>query len=89
VLRTDDERVNIRFCGLGEMALLDAALRGGTATARSTGGMVRVDKRKFILLVHEDPTLALQVIAIIRAPSARQRTRVTRVPCFGNGRITV
>jgi CRP-like cAMP-binding protein len=65
VLRTGDERVNIRFCVLGEMALLDAPLRGATATARSAGGMVRVDKRKCIFLVHEHPTFALQVMAIM------------------------
>ena len=47
------------------MALLDAPLRGATATARSAGGMVRVDKRKFMFLVHEHPTFALQVMAIM------------------------
>jgi CRP-like cAMP-binding protein len=70
---------------LGEMALVDAAPRSATATARSAGGMVRVDKRKFMFLVHEHPTFALQGHGENgRAPSARRRTRVTRVPWSGN-----
>lgn len=46
----------------GEMALIDKAPRSATAIARTDCKIVRVDKQKFLFLVQETPTFALQVM---------------------------
>ena len=50
---------------LGELALVDPAPRSADATARTAARVVRVDQRQFTFLVHEHPTFALQVMAVM------------------------
>ncbi len=47
----------------GEMALLDATTRSATATAVVESKLAVIDKRRFLFLVGETPTFALQVMA--------------------------
>jgi CRP/FNR family transcriptional regulator, cyclic AMP receptor protein len=50
---------------LGEMALIDSASRSATATALTPARVVPVDHEQFTFLVHEHPTFALKVMAIM------------------------
>jgi CRP-like cAMP-binding protein len=47
----------------GEMALVDASARSATAVAVEDSKLAVIDKRRFLFLVHETPTFALQVMA--------------------------
>jgi CRP-like cAMP-binding protein len=63
---------------IGEMALVDASPRSATAVARTDARVVRVDETLFKYLVHEHPTFALQVMAVmadrLRAANGRVAT---------------
>ena len=48
---------------VGEMAIIDAAPRTATARARTESTVVPVDQERFLFLVHEHPTFALQVMS--------------------------
>jgi CRP-like cAMP-binding protein len=50
---------------LGELALVDHAPRSATAIARTDASVVQVDADRFGYLVHEHPTFALQVMAVM------------------------
>jgi len=62
---------------VGEMALIDAAARSATATARSSARVVRIDEDRFRYLVQEHPTFALQVMSVMadRLRKANEHTR--------------
>ncbi len=47
----------------GEMALVDASARSATATAMEDSTLAVIDKRRFLFLVGETPTFALQVMS--------------------------
>ncbi len=47
----------------GEMAIVDASARSATATALVDTKLAVIDKRRFLFLVGETPTFALQVMA--------------------------
>jgi CRP/FNR family cyclic AMP-dependent transcriptional regulator len=47
----------------GEMAIVDASPRSATATALEDTTLAVIDKRRFLFLVHETPTFALQVMS--------------------------
>ncbi len=47
----------------GEMALVDASPRSATAVAVEDTTLAVIDKRRFLFLVHETPTFALQVMS--------------------------
>jgi CRP/FNR family transcriptional regulator, cyclic AMP receptor protein len=47
----------------GEMALVDKSARSATATAVEDCKLAVIDKRRFLFLVHETPTFALQVMS--------------------------
>jgi len=47
----------------GEMALVDASARSATAVAVEDSTLAVIDKRRFLFLVHETPTFALQVMS--------------------------
>jgi CRP-like cAMP-binding protein len=47
----------------GEMALVDASARSATAVAVENSKLAVIDKRRFLFLVHETPTFALQVMS--------------------------
>ncbi len=49
----------------GEMALVDKSPRSATATATATADskLAVIDKNRFLFLVHETPTFALQVMS--------------------------
>ena len=49
----------------GEMALIDNATRSAKAVAKTDCVVVPVDKNRFLYLVHETPTFALQVMQIM------------------------
>ncbi len=47
----------------GEMALVDASARSATAVAVEDSKLAIIDKRRFLFLVGETPTFALQVMS--------------------------
>jgi CRP-like cAMP-binding protein len=57
----------VATCGpddtFGEMAIIDHHPRTATAVARTDCRLASVDRRKFLFLVHETPTFALQVMS--------------------------
>jgi CRP/FNR family transcriptional regulator, cyclic AMP receptor protein len=56
----------------GEMALIDRAPRTATAIAVTDCTLASIDERRFLLLVHETPTFALQVMSSL-AEKLRRR----------------
>ena len=64
-LRTPDGRVFLLGPdeSFGEMGVVDASPRSATATAVEDSTLAVIDKRRFLFLVHETPTFALQVMA--------------------------
>jgi CRP-like cAMP-binding protein len=46
----------------GEMAIVDQSPRSGTAVAVEDTTLAVIDRRRFLFLVHETPTFALQVM---------------------------
>ena len=55
----------------GELALVDESPRSARAVARTATQLVTIDKRRFMFLVQEHPTFALQVMGVL---AARLRT---------------
>ena len=47
----------------GEMAIIDASTRMATATATQATAVAVIDRRRFLFLVHETPTFAIQVMS--------------------------
>jgi CRP/FNR family cyclic AMP-dependent transcriptional regulator len=50
---------------LGEMALINPAPRTARATARTAARVVPVDQSRFMYLVQEHPTFAIQVMRVM------------------------
>jgi CRP-like cAMP-binding protein len=51
----------------GEMALVDASPRMATAVAKSNSVLAVIDRHRFLFLIHETPTFALDVMATMSA----------------------
>jgi len=49
----------------GEMALVDDSPRSATAVARTDATLAVIDRHRFLFLVHESPTFALEVLAVM------------------------
>ena len=49
----------------GELALVDESPRGASAVATKPSRLARIDESQFTFLVHEHPTFALQVMAVL------------------------
>jgi CRP-like cAMP-binding protein len=47
----------------GEMAIVDSSARSATAVAVADSKLAVIDRRRFLFLVHETPTFALQVMS--------------------------
>jgi CRP/FNR family transcriptional regulator, cyclic AMP receptor protein len=64
-LRRDGELIHTAEKGdvFGEMALIDDSPRSARAQAVSEARVVAVDRKRFMFLVQEHPTFALQVMA--------------------------
>jgi CRP-like cAMP-binding protein len=50
---------------VGEMALIDQSPRSATATAVGETKVAAVDRKRFVFMVQEHPTFALQVMEIM------------------------
>jgi CRP/FNR family cyclic AMP-dependent transcriptional regulator len=50
---------------MGEMALLDNQTRSATATAKTDTKAVKIDRSRFIFMVQETPSFALEVMKIM------------------------
>jgi CRP/FNR family transcriptional regulator, cyclic AMP receptor protein len=50
---------------IGEMALIDKSPRSATAVAHGDARVAPVDRKRFVYLVQEHPTFALQVMEIM------------------------
>ncbi|MFN0159424.1 MAG: Crp/Fnr family transcriptional regulator [Bacteroidota bacterium] len=62
---------------LGEMALIDAGPRSATACAKSDCELVVIDEERFLALVHEKPSFAIEVMKVLVA-RLRLMDEVTR-----------
>jgi CRP-like cAMP-binding protein len=64
-LRTSDGRVFTLGPdeSFGEMAVVDQSPRSATAIAVEDSTLAVIDRRRFLFLVHETPTFALQVMS--------------------------
>jgi CRP-like cAMP-binding protein len=51
----------------GEMAIVDRSPRSATAVTTEPTTLAVIDRRRFLFLVHETPTFALQVMAGLAA----------------------
>lgn len=49
----------------GEMALVEELPRAATAIAKSDAKLVRIDKKRFMFLVQQNPFFALQMMTIM------------------------
>ncbi len=49
----------------GEMALVDGSSRAARAVARTDATLARVDRKRFLFLVQETPTFALQAMHVL------------------------
>jgi CRP/FNR family cyclic AMP-dependent transcriptional regulator len=61
-----EERVIELCCAddtFGEMAIIDQQPRTATAVAATDCTLAMVDRRRFLFLVHETPTFAIQVMS--------------------------
>jgi CRP/FNR family transcriptional regulator, cyclic AMP receptor protein len=47
----------------GEMAIVDSSARSASAVAVADSKLAVIDRRRFLFLVHETPTFALQVMS--------------------------
>lgn len=63
---------------LGEMALIDAGPRSGTAIARSQCTLTPIDRARFMFLVQETPYFALQVMQSLAERLRQERQREGR-----------
>jgi CRP-like cAMP-binding protein len=59
---------------VGEMALIDQSPRSGTVTAATDAVVAPVDRKRFVYLVQEHPTFALQVMELMAARLRRANT---------------
>jgi CRP-like cAMP-binding protein len=59
---------------VGELALIDDAPRSAEVVASSPARVLRVDKQRFMFLVQEHPTFALQVMEEMAARLRRANT---------------
>ena len=50
---------------LGEMALIDNAVRSATAVTKTAARVVPIDRRRFVFMVTETPNFALQLLGIM------------------------
>jgi CRP-like cAMP-binding protein len=50
---------------LGEMALIDNKPRSATATATTDCELVPIDEERFLTLVHQKPSFALEVMRVL------------------------
>ena len=62
----------------GEMALIDAEARTGTAVAKSDVKVVPVDERRFLFLIQQTPNFALHVMRVLSDRLRRMDERFVR-----------
>lgn len=62
----------------GEMALIDAESRTGTAVAKTDAKVVAVDERRFLFLIQQTPNFALHVMRVLSDRLRRMDERFIR-----------
>jgi CRP/FNR family transcriptional regulator, cyclic AMP receptor protein len=50
---------------VGEMAIIDHALRAATVTALSDCTLAKIDEKRFLFLTQQTPTFALNVMRVL------------------------
>jgi CRP/FNR family transcriptional regulator, cyclic AMP receptor protein len=79
-LRIGDDNIileNVSAGGIvGEMALIDNSPRGATVTAVSLTTLAEVDEKRFLFMVHETPSFALNVLRLLIGRLRRTLPRV-------------
>jgi CRP/FNR family transcriptional regulator, cyclic AMP receptor protein len=62
----------------GEMALIDAESRIGTAVAKTDARVVAVDEKRFLFLIQQTPNFALHVMRVLSDRLRRMDERFVR-----------
>jgi CRP/FNR family transcriptional regulator, cyclic AMP receptor protein len=79
-LRIGDGNVtleNVSAGGIvGEMALIDHSPRSATVTAVSPATLAEVDEKRFLFMVHETPSFALNVLRLLTGRLRRSGPRI-------------
>ena len=65
----------------GEMVLIDRKPRSATARAKTTCELIPIDEERFLSLVHQNPSFALDVMKVL---VQRLRMMDERVPATGS-----
>ena len=60
----------------GEMALIEERPRNATATVADSAKLVTIDRKRFLFLVQQHPTFALQLMSIMAARLRRMDERL-------------
>jgi len=63
---------------IGEMALVDGRKRHGRAVARTDAKLIAIDRRRFLFLLQETPTFALQVMKDLAESVERMNEKYVR-----------
>lgn len=70
-LRIDDERAALEIAGIGaivgEMAIIEKAVRAATVTAVTDAEVIGIDQRQFLEMVRQTPYFAIRVMRVISA----------------------
>lgn len=66
----------------GEMVLIDRKPRSATARARTSCELIPIDEERFLALVHQNPSFALDVMKVL---VQRLRMMDEKVSAIGNG----
>lgn len=81
-IQTDGTSIDVARSGeiVGEMALIDRNPRSATVIALTPARLARIDRRRFLYLVSNTPTFALDVMTVMatrlrRGNAARERQK--------------
>jgi CRP/FNR family transcriptional regulator, cyclic AMP receptor protein len=79
-LRIDDDGIvyeSVSAGGLvGEMALIDRGPRSATITATTDASLAEIDEKRFLFLVREAPSFALNVMRVLTRRLRRSNTSI-------------
>ena len=62
---------------VGEMALVDHAPRTATVTAQTDSTLAQIDEKRFLFLVQQTPSFALNVMRLLSQRLRRMNTMVS------------
>jgi CRP-like cAMP-binding protein len=83
----DEKEVPLRTLGkgeiIGEMSLFDREVRSATVRAKGEARLLTIDKESFLRRVHEDPSLAFNVVKTMARRIRELSDELTRLRSGG------